>query len=205
MSDQPSSNNRPNPGAGSPGRSNNNRRRHHNRRRPPTNNNKGNPPNRPTDQNQKPQNVQQGRQPDQQNRPDSRVQLAERIYEKYHNLLEQHLIARRKYHDLFYRADPAQKNKLEKHFFATIKEIRDFEGRLNPLERELFEKRHNGLRPDLTYSTVNEIDIEAATQVIDDSPSDPHYLQSQRKASYKDDREESVGSKDDYEKYKMSH
>jgi hypothetical protein len=198
MSDQSSSNNRPPQGPGGPG--GNNKRRHHfnrNRRRGQNPANKG--PNQPTGQNtnnnqQRPQNPN-----------DNRIPLIERIYEKYQNLLEQHLIARRKYHDLFYRADPPQKNKLERHFHSSLKDIRDFESRLNPAEREIFEKRNNGLALDQTYSTLNAAAIEASTQEVSQEPSDPHYMQSQKATSYRDDKEESVGSKDDYEKYKITH
>jgi hypothetical protein len=194
MSEQSSSNNRP---PQRPGQNSN--RRYHGKRRPP---NKTAQPQQPGKPNHNPNNNQrQGQGPG----PENKFSLADRIYEKYQNLLEQHINARRKFHDLFYRADLPQKNKLERLFNSTLKEIRDFEGRLNPHERELFEKRHNGLALDLTYSTLNAAALEASVQIVSEGPSDPHYMQSQKNASYKDDREESVGSKDDYEKYRIAH
>ena len=187
MSEQSSSNNRP---AQRPGQ--NNRRRHHGRRRPPHN---------------KPAQSNQGQQANQNpnQRPDNRPNLIDRIYEKYQNLLEQHLIARKKFHDLFYRADLPQKNKLERIFYSSLNELRDFEAKLNPTERELFEKRNNGLALDTTYSTLNADLLAASLTNANQEPSDPHYMQSQKAATYRDDKEESVGSKDDYEKYKIAH
>ncbi len=126
----------------------------------------------------------------------------DRVYEKYLNLLDQHLIARRKYHDLFYRAEPSQKNKLEKIFYNTLNDIREFESRLAPDVKELFEKRNNGYQYDRTYTSNHEIPIEGDAVPGDLPPAEPHYLQSQIQADYKDDTEESMGSIDDYLKYK---
>lgn len=126
----------------------------------------------------------------------------DRVYEKYLNLLDQHLIARRKYHDLFYRADPAQKNKLERNFYSTLNDIREFENRLAPDVRELFEKRNNGLSPDRTYTSNHELPVEGEEVPKDLGPEDPHYLQSQKNANYEEDIEESTGTMDDYLRYK---
>lgn len=195
MSEQSSSNNR---SAQRPAQSssrrpqgrNNNRRRHHHKPNPNAN----------QEQRPNPNNNNNG-----QARVENRPLLIDRIYERYQNLLDQHLNARKKFHDLFYRADLPQKNKLERLFYSTLKELRDFEGRLNPTERELFEKKNNGLVVDSTYSTLNAESLEASTQAVAEGPADPHYMQSQKLASYKEDKEESVGSKADYEKYKIAH
>jgi len=126
----------------------------------------------------------------------------ERIYEKYLNLLDQHIIARRKYHDLFYRADPAQKNKLERNFYNTLHDIRDFESKLTPEAQNLFEKRNNGLRLDNIYTTNHEIGSEGEQAPPETEWVDPHLLQSQKNANFADDKEESIGLLEDYLKYK---
>ena len=126
----------------------------------------------------------------------------ERIYEKYLNLLDQHIIARRKYHDMFYRADPNQKIKLEKNFYNTLNDIREFESRLAPDVRDLFEKRNNGLAPDRIYTQNHELSIEGDPVPADLPPAEPHLLQSQIVADYSSDTEESVGTAEDYLKYK---
>jgi hypothetical protein len=128
----------------------------------------------------------------------------ERTYEKYFNLLDQHLIARKKFHDLYYRADNQQIVKLERNFYQTLKDLRDYEERLTPDSKIYLEKRINGLKVDITYSTnhqISEIVVEqqitTASEVLD-----PHLLNSQMSANYIDDKEESVGSMDDYLRYK---
>lgn len=126
----------------------------------------------------------------------------ERIYEKYLNLLDQHLIARRKYHDLFYRADPSQKNKLERNFYNTMNDIRDFESKLAPEARELFEKRNNGLKQDNIYTANHELPLVGENPPPETECADPHFLQTQRAADYRGDTEESVGCADDYLRYK---
>ncbi len=229
---QPSGGNRPNnnnPSAGN-NNSNNNNRRHHNnnqRRRPTGPNNQGpnqtqRPAGAPNTQAQGPNpNPNQGqaggggnrRRRPQNNRPrnpnsnnqNNNAPLGiniERIYEKYLNLLDQHLIARRKYHDLFYRADPAQKNKLERNFYNTLNDIRDFESKLAPEARELFEKKNNGLRPDNIYTTNHEIADVGENPPPETEWNDPHFLQSQKLAEYAADKEESMGTLDDYLRYK---
>lgn len=117
-------------------------------------------------------------------------------------MLDQHIIARRKYHDLFYRADPAQKNKLERNFYNTINDIREFESKLAPDVKTLFEKRNNGYQYDRTYTTNHEIPIEGDVVPADLPPAEPHLLQSQIAADYSGDTEESVGTAEDYYQYK---
>jgi hypothetical protein len=162
-------------------------------------------------QNRRPQNNNNNRnRPRPENRPQGAGQQHnngggfsfERIYEKYLNLLDQHIIARRKYHDLFYRADYNQKNKLEKNFYNTLNDIRDFENKLAPDVRAMFEKRNNGLQYDRTYTSNHEISIDGDPVPNDLPPAEPHYLQSQIAADYSGDCEESIGTAEDYLKYK---
>jgi hypothetical protein len=160
------------------------------RRRPNRNNN------RPRNPNQGPNNNPNA------NNTGSQGLNIEKIYEKYLNLLDQHLIARRKYHDLFYRADPGQKNKLERNFYNTMNDIREFESKMAPDARALFEKRNNGLSPDNIYTTNHEIPVTGENPPPETEWADPHFLQSQKLADYALDKEESVGVLDDYLKYK---
>jgi hypothetical protein len=156
---------------------------------------------RPNRNNNRPRNPNPGPNPKQSNNGPMGINI-ERIYEKYLNLLDQHLIARRKYHDLFYRADPGQKNKLERNFYNTLNDIRDFESKLAPEARELFEKRNNGLSPDNIYTTNHEIPVTGENPPPETEWADPHFTYSQQQADYAGDKEESAGSLDDYLKYK---
>ncbi|AUN98142.1 hypothetical protein C0V70_08475 [Bacteriovorax stolpii] len=140
--------------------------------------------------------------PQGQGQPQGPVSPLERIYEKYLNLLDQHIIARRKYHDLFYRADPAQKAKLERNFYNTLNDIREFENKLAPDVKVLFEKRNNGYQNDRIYTTNHALPIEGDVVPEDLPPAEPHLLQSQINCDYSEDTEESVGTAEDYLRYK---
>jgi DNA mismatch repair ATPase MutL len=215
---RPANNNNQNPNGPSNGPRRNNRRRHHNRPRgegaPQGGNNpqqangqprpQHNQNNNPNQQKRRPQHQNQNQnrpRPQQPNQQGGGFNI-ERIYEKYLNLMDQHIIARRKYHDLFYRADPAQKNKLERNFYNTLNEVREFENKLAPDVKVLFEKRNNGYHPDRIYTTNHELPIEGDAVPADLPPAEPHLLQSQIAADYSGDTEESVGTAEDYLKYK---
>lgn len=232
MSEQSNNNSGGNRPQGQPSQGgNNNNRRHNNRRRHNNNRPQGQGNaeprnNQPRPQGQQAQAQQGQRQPNQGKNPNNnqrrrpqhnnnrpRPQGAgnqqqggafniERVYEKYLNLLDQHIIARRKYHDLFYRADPAQKAKLERNFYNTLNDVREFENKLAPDVKVLFEKRNNGLSNDRTYTSNHELPIEGDEVPGDLPPAEPHYLQSQKAADYSNDTEESVGTAEDYLKYK---
>jgi hypothetical protein len=126
---------------------------------------------------------------------------------KYDNLLEQHLITRRKYYDYFNRVDERQLYRLEKNFFDSIEHLRRFEAGLEPWQREALEKRKTErYRIDSTYSENRGWD-PLAVQPIEVKPEeieDPHFKETQKEAfdEYRDDREESVGTFEDYLKLK---
>lgn len=207
-------NNRPRDNAGAPGQGPTNAPRDPQKSHPAQNSNQrpqGQPnPNNGANAQQKrrpPQHNHQNNRPRPQGQPNHNNNSGgafniERVYEKYLNLLDQHIIARRKYHDLFYRADPAQKNKLERNFYNTLNDIREFESRIAPDVKILFEKRNNGYQYDRTYTSNHEIPIEGDVVPQDIAPAEPHLLQSQIAADYSGDVEESVGTAEDYLKYK---
>jgi hypothetical protein len=126
---------------------------------------------------------------------------------KYDNLLEQHLITRRKYYEYFNRVDERQLYKLEKNFFDSIEHLRRFEAGLEPWQREALEKRKTErYKLDLTYSSNRGWDPEeiAKAEFQPDENEDPHFKDSQKEAfeAYKDDTEESEGTFEDYLKLK---
>jgi hypothetical protein len=126
---------------------------------------------------------------------------------KYDNLLEQHLITRRKYYEYFNRVDERQLYKLEKNFFDSIEHLRRFESNLEPWQREALEKRKTErYKLDLTYSNNRGWNPEeiAKESFEPDENEDPHFKDSQREAfeEYKEDTEESVGTYEDYLKLK---
>jgi hypothetical protein len=128
------------------------------------------------------------------------------LIRKYGNILELHLAARKKYHDLFFRADPRQKARLQRNYYQTLENLRKFENNLKPDEKEIFLKNYRTLTPDTTYSANHEIQSENQQNLVgnneDRSFEDPHCLSSQKDHSFSEDMEESVGSFDDYKKLK---
>jgi hypothetical protein len=136
-----------------------------------------------------------------------RVLTTNQVLVKYDNLLEQHLITRRKYYEYFNRVDERQLYKLEKNFFDSIEHLRRFEFGLEPWQREALEKRKTErYRLDLTYSGNRGWNPEevAKADYSPDENEDPHFKESQREAfdEYREDTEESVGSYEDYLKLK---
>jgi hypothetical protein len=136
-----------------------------------------------------------------------RVLTTNQVLVKYDNLLEQHLITRRKYYEYFNRVDDRQLYRLEKNFFDSIEHLRRFEANLEPWQREALEKRKTErYRLDLTYSDNRGWNPEeiAKAEFQPDENEDPHFKESQKEAfeEYKDDTEESVGTYEDYLKLK---
>lgn len=230
MADSPQGNN-PNPGGQSGGGGGNNNRR----RRYRGGNNRGPNPNGQQNaqggpgpaqnQNQGPRQPQQGSGPRPQQgggggnrgpqqssgnrsrRSSGRVLTSNQVLVKYDNLLEQHLITRRKYYEYFNRVDERQLYRLEKNFFDSIEHLRRFEASLEPWQREALEKRKTErYRLDLTYSGNRGWDpVEVAkADFAPDENEDPHFKESQKEAfaEYAEDTEESVGTFEDYLKLK---
>lgn len=139
-------------------------------------------------------------------RGSGRVLTTNQVLVKYDNLLEQHLITRRKYYDYFNRVDERQLMKLEKNFYDSIEHLRRFEAGLEPWQREALEKRKTErYKKDYTYSLNHGLNPEDATvEVAPEEIEDPHFKESQKEAfeEYKDDTEESVGTYEDYLKLK---
>lgn len=182
-----------------------NRNRNRNRRR--SNSNRKGKPSQPkkTNTNQqnpkgKPQGNKKRRR--RRKRPSENLDPIEKIFRKYENLLDQHLIARKKYYEFFHRADPKQKVKLEYNFTRTIKEVRDFESSLQGEELEKFNAKYHGLKLDTTYTSNRDMKIEGDAVSFEGEFEDPHYLPSQIDSDYSDDTEESTGTMDDYNNYK---
>lgn len=136
-----------------------------------------------------------------------RVLTTNQVLIKYDNLLEQHLITRKKYYEYFNRVDDRQLYKLEKNFFDSIEHLRRFEYNLEPWQREALEiRKTERYRMDLTYSNNRNWDpYEIAEAGYDPDPhEDPHFKESQKEAfeEYREDDEESVGTFEDYLKLK---
>jgi hypothetical protein len=128
------------------------------------------------------------------------------VVQKYLNLLEQHLTNRRKYYEDFNRDEGRHRRRLEKNFFGTIEQLRRFEERLNPLQKEALLNHVERYRLDLTYSGNRDMPAMAEPVATEGEFQDPHITPAQMEAfkAYEKDREETSGSYADYEAYKAS-
>jgi len=128
------------------------------------------------------------------------------VVQKYLNLLEQHLVNRRKYFEYFNREDGRHRRRLEKNFFGTIEQLRRFEEKLDERQKEILLAHVERYRPDLTYSTNHNLPREAEPVPFQGDFDDPHVTELQKEARelWADDSEESSGSIEDYEAYKAS-
>lgn len=133
----------------------------------------------------------------------------ERAERSYINILERYLSARRKYFDLFHRANREQLAKLERVFSRAAEELRQFENGINPQILEKFAPIRSGLRRDTTYSENRGIssevtEVEGVGENVDGDQQypDPHLLSIQREADYSEDTLESQGTMEDYLAYK---
>jgi hypothetical protein len=128
------------------------------------------------------------------------------VVQKYLNLLEQHLTNRRKYYEDFNRDEGRHRRRLEKNFFGTIEQLRRFEERLNPLQKEALLNHVERYRLDLTYSGNRDMPAMAEPVATEGDFQDPHLTPAQMEAfkAYEKDREETSGSYADYEAYKAS-
>ena len=131
-----------------------------------------------------------------------RLSALDRVIVKYENLRGLHLEARKKYFELFDRADPRQKEKLERQFSQSAARLQEFETQLNPQEKALFDQHYNSYPKDLTYAENRQIGPDAPAVPFEGDFDDPHLLESQRKAKYAGDTEESLGTFEDYKSYK---
>tara|TARA_R110000868_G_scaffold38661_1_gene135062 strand:- start:74635 stop:75258 length:624 start_codon:yes stop_codon:yes gene_type:complete len=121
---------------------------------------------------------------------------------KYLNLVERHVEARRKYYDLFHRADPNQLRKLEREFTDSQAQVLAFEDSLKPEDREMLHKDYGGKPEDRAYTSNHNLSPEQTEVPTVGDFEDPHVLESQKASNFKDDTEESVGTIDDYKKLK---
>lgn len=137
------------------------------------------------------------------------------IFDRYEQLRNEHMAARKKYFEMFGTPDNNLKRKLEITFNKTVEALSNYENTLSPEQREALLKKIELYKFDLTYSENRELikdpTIKPAFGLypgLNETPpeapfQDPHFLQTQsNRPSFKDDTEESVGSIEDYKKLK---
>ncbi len=116
--------------------------------------------------------------------PDKEVQ-------KYQNLFDQYLNARRKYYEKFSIVGIKQEIDLERKFIDHRKNLIKFEKSLSTEAKIIL-----GItEPPIVYNTET---------IKSEDSSSPHLLKSQSESDFSSDNEESSGSMEDYLKYKKT-
>lgn len=137
-----------------------------------------------------------------QNNP-NRAQFFDKVFKRYEYLQDQHCIARRKYFENYYKTEGSQRDKAEKNFYSTLEQLNDYVATLSAEQREAFEKKYNGYPTDTDYSKNHNLPEQAERVRFADKFEDPHILKSQKeKPSFASDTEESIGTIEDYNRYK---
>lgn len=172
-------------------KNNNNRRRHNNRNR---NNNKNSNNNR--NPNNRRRNFSKNRRP--------KSLTPTKVLQKYDNLMEQYLIARRKYFDTHGRNSTRNLAKVEKNYMEALRKLREYETKLEDWQKEILSKKVDGYNPDREYSSNHELKPEGDIVSFTGEFEDPHLLVTQKDHQWSEDTEESTGTMEDYEKYKAS-
>ena len=126
-----------------------------------------------------------------------------RITQKYDNLMEQYITARRKYFELHGRSNTKQLGKIEKNYQLALKNLRAFESELKEdWQKEVLHNKIDGLPLDRQYTSDNNIEPVGDVVAFVGEFEDPHLLPIQKEHQWTEDTEESSGSIDDYNTYK---
>ena len=125
-----------------------------------------------------------------------------RILQKYENLMEQHLIARKKYFEIYGRITGKQFEKVESNFNTTLTAISDFLKTLKDWQKEILDKKLNFYPEDRQYSSTHNLEPVGESVDYEGDFEDPHLLPTQKNHQWSHDTEESVGTYEDYKKYK---
>lgn len=125
-----------------------------------------------------------------------------RIIQKYDNLLEQHITARRKYFELHARVKGKQLDKIEQNFQKTLHDLRNFEAGLKDWQKEVLTQKVDQYAPDRQYSSTHDLEPVGDNVSFVGEFEDPHLLPTQTETDWSNDTEETSGSIDDYYAYK---
>jgi hypothetical protein len=127
---------------------------------------------------------------------------------QYDKLLDQHIDARKKYYEFYYRADRNRLLKLEEQFYISVQRLKKFERELRPWQLEQLKKHRTEIYPpDNTFSQHHKeepLDAQNNDSKVQLPLGVNFHLTSiqHSRLSYKEDTEQSMGSMEDYIKYK---
>lgn len=127
-----------------------------------------------------------------------------KITQKYDNLLEQYLVARKKYYEMYARTKGQAYQKINSNYMRTLKAVFNFRSTLTEWQQETLDKKIDRYPEDNQYTTTHNLPLVGEIEVEPGKEEDIHLKECQKLASYKDDKEETSGTIEDYKKYKDS-
>lgn len=126
-------------------------------------------------------------------------QSLEKLQKRYLQLIEQHRINRKKYYDEFHHHDPNRVRKLRNAFERSGNELFQFAEKLSEDNRKIILREQPTIDE---YADNRSISPIGEILVAKENIEDPHFLQTQQDASFSQDKEESIGTMDEYRAYK---
>lgn len=125
-----------------------------------------------------------------------------RIHQKYDNLLEQHLIARKKFYEMHGRLTGKQLEKVKFNYHKTMKALYEYEKTLpKEWQKDVLKTKLDLYPADRQFTTTHEIEPVGELEEVDPS-FDIHLTSVQTSHEWGLDKEESSGTIDDYKAYK---
>ncbi len=122
---------------------------------------------------------------------------------KYENLMEQYILARKKFYDMFGREKKEKQiDKAKRNYTKSLEDLRGFETKLNESQKEVLDKKINAYPEDRHYTTSNNIEPVGDIVSFTGDFEDPHLLVTQKSENWAADTEESSGTIEDYQRYK---
>ena len=128
-----------------------------------------------------------------------------RILQKYDNLMEQYINARKKFFEIYGRGNNKQLNKVERNYQTALDNLRKFESTLKEdWQKEVLSKKIDAYPADRQFSSEHDLKPQGDEVSFVGEFEDPHLLEKQKSHSWSEDTEESIGTIDDYNAYKSS-
>jgi hypothetical protein len=116
--------------------------------------------------------------------------------------MEQYLIARKKFFDVFGHKNQQQVQKAQRNYTSALKNLRDFEKNLEDWQKEVLHSQLNLYPEDRQYSAEHKLAPEGDNVSFVGEFEDPHLLADQKATNWSQDTEESQGTIADYYAYK---
>lgn len=126
-----------------------------------------------------------------------------RILQKYDNLLDQHIVARRKFFEVHGRVSGKQLEKIEHNFNKTLKALYEYRDTLQKdWQQEVLKEKVDLYPEDRQFTQTHQLEPVGDAVDFEGDFEDPHLLPTQKATEWANDTEESVGTMEDYNKYK---